>query len=359
MSTPPNGYTYSKLDFGHEDVFRAMRMPGTNLYDCAINYKNGLIPKCEFTGLNHKNVNNGNGIVNGLLLILQQDERSLVKVNIISNKDRKIDININEQKLQIDEYEEPIYVNDELDNESVINIVNSIKIAIQEDIKNNNLQDYKKYETTINEILKKYNPEKKKIHFWDYAPLVNPIGDLANNDVTKESIKNIFKKTIEENNKKYDFTLDSENDIEITKNGIRITQFYKLWEQCDNRHEQWEVIEGINTIPENFKKARHRLAENIQSAQQFYRRMNKLPKNQVTIKFGDEEPREYQTLLYAYGVIRTENKDVTIRPNAVMTTAKGVEFKGGKRKSSRKKKTRRNKKTKKSRKSRRKSNRRI
>lgn len=159
-----------------------------------------------------------------------------------------------------------------------------------------------------------------------------------------------------------DFTVQNEDEIIIKKNGKRITQFYELWEACDNRHFQWEKIEGKNTVPEYFKKGRHALAEGIQSVEKYYRSIRKLPSNQVTITIGDNKPREYQTLLYAFGVMRTnvdgKNKDELVRPNAKMISAKGVKTSGGKRKSSRKKKTRRNKKTKKSRKSRRKSNRR-
>lgn len=93
---------------------------------------------------------------------------------------------------------------DYLNYDDTIYIVNEIKGVITADIEDNGVQDYESYETAINEILKTYNPENKKIHFWYYSANVRKILEEVTNEDTKINIIEIFKKTKENNDKKSD-----------------------------------------------------------------------------------------------------------------------------------------------------------
>ena len=93
---------------------------------------------------------------------------------------------------------------DFLNDSDTISIVNEINGVITADIQDNRVQDYESYETAINEILKTYNPENKKIYFWYYTANVGKILEEVTDEDTKKSIIKIFKKTQENNDKKSD-----------------------------------------------------------------------------------------------------------------------------------------------------------
>ena len=93
---------------------------------------------------------------------------------------------------------------DFLNDDDTIAIVNEIKGVIQADIEENRVQDYNRYEPAINEILKTYNPENKKIFFWHYITNVGKILQEVTDEDKKINIIGIFKKTKENNDKKSD-----------------------------------------------------------------------------------------------------------------------------------------------------------